>query len=71
MKKNPSFEDQLARLEEINGILGDEETPLEQSIALYKEAANLLRSCRAMLEGATLQVEEIDASLAAGETDAD
>lgn len=63
MKTPKSFEDGMARLEEILAQMQSSDTTLAQSVKLYAEAAALMEYCRAALEKATLQMEEIDAKL--------
>ncbi len=63
MKKPKNFEDGLARLEL---ILEKENTPLNESLKLYSEAAELVAYCNATLDAAQLQIEEIDAKLQPG-----
>lgn len=63
MKKPKNFEDGLARLELILEKIGDENTPLNESLKLYSEAAELVAYCNATLDAAQLQIEEIDAKL--------
>ncbi len=65
MKQPKSFEEGMQRLQELLGVLQDETTPLAQSVKLYAEAAQLISYCKQTLDSAKLQVEEIDAELAA------
>ncbi len=51
-KKAKSFEEQLARLDEIVRMLEKGDAPLEQSLALYTEGAELIRSCTVQLDNA-------------------
>lgn len=66
MKQPKSFEEGMQRLQELLAVLQDESTPLAQSVKLYAEAAQLISYCKQTLDAATLQIEEIDANLAAG-----
>lgn len=52
MKKNPTFEERLERLQAIVGILESGSSPLEQSVALYKEGLLHAAACREQLEKA-------------------
>ncbi|MCQ2444391.1 MAG: exodeoxyribonuclease VII small subunit [Mailhella sp.] len=52
MKKNPTFEERMERLQEIVGILESGSSPLEQSVALYKEGLLHAAACREQLEKA-------------------
>jgi exodeoxyribonuclease VII small subunit len=49
-KKEPGFEQSLARLEEIVLKLEEEELTLEQSIALFEEGVALANSCGRRLD---------------------
>ena len=52
VKKKQSFEDAMARLEEIVEQLEQEEAPLETAVALYKEGLTLSALCREKLAAA-------------------
>ena len=67
MRAPKSFEDGLARLQDILDKQQSEETPLAESVKLYAEAAELIRYCNETLNSAKLQMEEIDAALMAQE----
>jgi exodeoxyribonuclease VII small subunit len=54
-----SFEDALARLENIVSRLESGQAPLEESITLYEEGARLKAHCEARLKAAQLRVEKI------------
>ena len=54
-----SFEDALARLEQIVQRLESGSAPLEESIKLYEEGAALKEHCEARLKDAQLRVEKI------------
>ena len=64
MKNPKSFEEGLARLEDILAQISDDSTPLAKSMQLYAEAADLMAYCSDTLQKAQLQMEEIDARLA-------
>ena len=55
-KKKLNFEAAMARLEEIVGLLGRGDAPLEQSMALFEEGAKLLRECTKQLDEAEQKV---------------
>lgn len=55
-KKKVDFEQSMARLEEIVGLLERGEAPLEQAMALFEEGAKLLRECTAQLDQAEQKV---------------
>lgn len=44
-KKDPGFEEALARLEEIVRKLEGGETPLDESLGLFEEGVKLVRLC--------------------------
>ena len=52
MKKNLTFESASKRLDEILQQLSDEETPLETSLKLYAEAAEMISYCSGILKNA-------------------
>ena len=51
-KKEPTFEERLARLQAIVTALEAGNTPLEESVALYKEGLAHAAACREQLEKA-------------------
>lgn len=53
----PSFEQQLARLQEIVAQLEDENLPLEQGVALFQEGTALAKSCREQIKDAKHKVQ--------------
>jgi exodeoxyribonuclease VII small subunit len=55
-KNEKSFEEMLARLEEIVGLLDRVDTPLETSLALFEEGAGLVKLCTARLDEAQQKV---------------
>ena len=65
MTQLKSCEAGMQRLQELLTVLQDETTPLAQSVKLYAEAASLISYCKETLDTAKLQIEEIDAGLAA------
>ncbi len=52
-----SFEGAIKRLEEIIVKIEDSETSIEESIKLYKEAAELIKLCTKTIDEAELQVK--------------
>ena len=54
-----SFEQALARLDEITKLLEDPNTGLDASISLYKEASELSKYCGDILNNAKQQFKEI------------
>ena len=71
MRAPKSFEDGMARLETILTQIQSEETSLAESVKLYAEAASLLDYCKATLDKASLQIEEIDAARAKADAPAE
>lgn len=45
-----SYDAALSRLEEIVELLGDENTPIEKSLALFKEGIEITNMCQKKLE---------------------
>lgn len=64
MKKKQSFEEMLNELNSIVDKLSDEETPLEESLNLYAQAAEKIVACRGLLSNAKLRVDEIEQTIA-------
>ena len=54
--KKLNFEQSMARLEEIVGLLERGEAPLEESLALFEEGTKLMRTCSALLDQAEQKV---------------
>ena len=61
MRAPKSFEAGMNRLEGLLDQMQPPETKLAESVKLYEEAAHLTDYCRATLEKASLQLDEIDA----------
>lgn len=59
-KERLSFEDALQKLQRIVSKLEDENTSLDDSIALYEEGLKLSKMCSEKLETARLRIEQID-----------
>ena len=57
--KKQSFEEALARLEEIAEAMENEDTGLEKSVELYKEGVKLSAFCAEKLAKAQQQVQEL------------
>ena len=49
-KKDPTFEERLTRLQAIVTSLESGNSPLEESVALYKEGLAHVAACRKQLE---------------------
>lgn len=59
-KKQPNFEKQMERLQEIVEQLENMDIPLSANVALYKEGKNLAASCSQLLEEAKNEVRLCD-----------
>lgn len=55
--KELSFEEAMKRLEDIVEDMENQEIPLEESLALYKEGAKCARLCRQKLDQARHELE--------------
>ncbi len=64
--KTPSFEEALARLEEIVRALDGGNAPLDMSLSLFEEGVRLVKLCTGKLDTAEQRVKLLTAS---GETD--
>ena len=58
-KKNQSFEQNMARLEQIVRAMERGDVALEESLKLFQEGTELVRSCSRLLDEAQLQVKKI------------
>ena len=58
-ENNASFENNMQRLEQIVRILERGDAPLEDSMKLFQEGTELVRSCSKLLDDAQLQVKKI------------
>ena len=58
-QKNASFESNMQRLEQIVRAMERGDVPLEESLKLFQEGTDLVRSCNQLLENAQLQVKKI------------
>lgn len=59
MKKNLSFEEAMERLDAIVATLEAGDTPLEESLKLYGEGAEMLAFCDKKLNDAKLKIETL------------
>jgi len=59
--ENKSFEQALTRIEEIVALLEAGNLPLDDSLRLFREAAELAEICKKNLDSAQLQVAEFSA----------
>ena len=58
-KQSKSFEESMGRLEQIVRSLEQGNVPLEESLKLFQEGTELVRSCGKLLDEAELQVKKI------------
>ena len=58
-QQNKSFEENMARLEQIVRAMEHGDVALEESLKLFQEGTELVRSCGKMLDEAELQVKKI------------
>ena len=58
-EKNLTFEQSMQRLEQIVRAMERGDAPLEESLKLFQEGTELVRTCNQLLENAQLQVKMI------------
>jgi exodeoxyribonuclease VII small subunit len=58
-KKSNTFEESIARLEQIVRGLEQGNVPLEESLKLFQEGTELVRSCGQLLDEAELQIKKV------------
>ncbi len=58
-EKNGSFEANMARLEQIVRAMEKGDVALEESLKLFQEGTDLVRSCSQLLDQAELQVKKV------------
>lgn len=58
-QENRTFEQSMQRLEQIVRAMERGDVPLEESLKLFQEGTELVRSCSKLLEDAKLQVTQI------------
>ena len=58
-QKNKTFEESMARLEQIVRAMERGDVALEESLKLFQEGTELVRSCQKLLDEAQLQVKMI------------
>ena len=59
MNKSQTFEQSMARLEQIVCAMERGDVPLEQSLQLFEEGTMLVRKCSNLLDQAELQVKQV------------
>ena len=57
--KNRSFEASMQRLEQIVRIMERGDAQLDESLKLFQEGTDLVRSCAKLLDDAELQVKKV------------
>ena len=57
--KNQTFDQSMARLEQIVRAMERGDVALEESLKLFQEGTELVRSCQKLLDEAQLQVKKI------------
>ena len=58
-KKEKSFEENMARLEEIVSLLERGDAQLKDSLALFEEGTGLVKQCTALLDSAEQKVVKL------------
>ncbi len=58
-QQNKTFEESMQRLEQIVRAMERGDVPLEESLKLFQEGTELVRSCNRLLDNAQLQVKKI------------
>lgn len=61
-QENKTFEESMTRLEQIVRAMERGDVALEESLRLFQEGTELVRSCGKLLEEAELQVKKITAA---------
>ena len=58
-QKNPTFEENMHRLEQIVRAMERGDVPLEESLKMFREGTALVQACSKLLDEAELQVKKI------------
>ena len=58
-EKNATFEQNMARLEQIVRSLERGDAPLEESLKLFQEGTGLVRTCGQLLDEAELEIKKV------------
>ena len=58
-QKNPTFEENMHRLEQIVRAMERGDVPLEESLKMFREGTALVQTCSKLLDEADLQVKKI------------
>ncbi len=57
--KKPTFEESIARLDEIVKLLERGESPLDEALGLFEEGTKLIKSCGKLLDDAEQKVVKL------------
>ena len=58
-KKSKTFEESMGRLEQIVRAMERGDVPLEESLKLFQEGTELVRTCTKLLDDAQLQIKKV------------
>ena len=58
-QENKTFEQSMMRLEQIVRAMERGDVPLEESLKLFQEGTQLVRSCSQLLDNAQLQIQKV------------
>lgn len=58
-QQNKTFEESMTRLEQIVRAMEQGNVPLEESLKLFQEGMELVRSCGKLLDDAQLQIQKV------------
>ena len=58
-QENKTFEQSMQRLEQIVRAMERGDVPLEESLKLFQEGTQLVRSCSQLLDNAQLQIQKV------------
>ena len=58
-ERNETFESNMQRLEQIVRAMERGDVPLDESLKLFQEGTELVRTCGKMLDEAQLQIEKV------------
>lgn len=62
MEKKKSFEESIARIDEIVKLLEKGDAPLDTSLSLFEEGTGLIKSCGKLLDAAEQKVVRLQKS---------
>ena len=58
-QQNKTFEESMSRLEQIVRAMEQGNVPLEESLKMFQEGTELVRSCGKLLDDAQLQIQKV------------